>query len=69
LRRATSLANFFERCSDVIDKTGRGLVKEYLPKPVSKDAFLVAEIGEGGQGTRWKTGGKQHDSSWYNWME
>jgi hypothetical protein len=70
LRRATSLANFFERCSDVIDKTDRGLVKEYLPKPVSKDAFLVAEIGEGGQPVA-PSGkhGKQHDSSWYNWME
>lgn len=69
LKRAGSLSKFFQRCSGIIDKMGRGLVKEYLPKGIAKDAVLTEELGEGGETIKYKKKGKVHDSSWYNWME
>jgi len=67
VREATSLSEFFQKCSAQIDATGRGLVSAFLPKPISSVPIMHSEVGEGGEII--KSAAVKHKSSWYDWME
>jgi hypothetical protein len=67
VREATTLNEFFQKCSEQLDKTGRNLVASFLPKPIGRVGLVMSELGEGGEIV--PPAEVKHKSSWYDWME
>jgi hypothetical protein len=67
VREASTLSEMLQKCSEMIDATGRGLVAAFLPKPIGKVPVMISERGEGGEVV--KETPVKHKDSWYDWME